>query len=85
MAKSRYKNLTLSKFIGCNIKILRHNKRWPLKEFADRLEMSISGITRIEFGVIDISLSRIHQIASIFEILTYLFRNRPNETCELNF
>ena len=49
--------------IGTRIKQLRELKDIPLKEVADKLEMTVQGYSRIERDEVDVSFSRLSQIA----------------------
>ncbi|MEN9460544.1 MAG: hypothetical protein RIS84_564 [Pseudomonadota bacterium] len=50
------------------IKLIRTVKGWSQEEVAERLSMSVNGYANIERGETDIHLSRLEQIARIFEI-----------------
>src|ERR1700743_3567057 len=54
--------------IGKKIKILRHKRNWNQQEVARRLDISIPALSKIETGVTDINLSRLEQIANLFEM-----------------
>ncbi|WPU95584.1 helix-turn-helix transcriptional regulator [Mucilaginibacter sabulilitoris] len=53
--------------IGQNIRALRREKGWSQEEVSKRLDISIPAFSKIETGVTDINLSRLEQIAAIFE------------------
>lgn len=56
------------------IKLIRQIKNWSQEEIANKLEMSVNGYASIERGDTDVQLSRLKQIAKIFEIeLSELF------------
>ncbi|RYZ97217.1 MAG: XRE family transcriptional regulator [Sphingobacteriaceae bacterium] len=57
-----------NKSIGKNIRILRHQRGWSQEDIATRLGISIPAFSKIETGVTDINLSRLEQIANIFEV-----------------
>jgi transcriptional regulator with XRE-family HTH domain len=57
-----------NKSAGKNIRILRHEHGWSQEEVANRLGISIPAFSKIETGVTDINLSRLEQIANIFEV-----------------
>src|SRR5882757_9163176 len=57
-----------NKTIGKNIRTLRHQHGWSQEDVANRLGISIPAFSKIETGVTDINLSRLEQIANIFEI-----------------
>lgn len=56
------------KTIGKKIRLLRHQKGWSQEDVAKKLEISIPALSKIETGVTDINLSRLAQIAELFEI-----------------
>src|ERR1700712_5506162 len=57
-----------NKTIGKNIRTFRHQHGWSQKDVANRLGISIPAFSKIETGVTDINLSRLEQIADIYEI-----------------
>ena len=64
------------KTLGKKIRLLRHQKGWSQEEVAKRLDISIPAFSKIETGITDINLSRLEQIAILFEmsvvqLLTY--------------
>jgi transcriptional regulator with XRE-family HTH domain len=64
------------KTLGKKIRLLRHQKAWSQEEVAKRLDISIPAFSKIETGITDINLSRLEQIAALFEmsvvqLLTY--------------
>ena len=59
---------TTNKSIGKSIRILRHQHGWSQEDVAKRLGISIPAFSKIETGVTDINLSRLEQIANIYEI-----------------
>ena len=50
------------------IRFLRQAKDWTQEEVADKLKMSQNGYGSIERGETDVNLSRLEQIAGLFEI-----------------
>jgi transcriptional regulator with XRE-family HTH domain len=56
--------------IGKNIRKLRQKKGWSQGEVAKRLKISIPAFSKIESGITDINISRLSQIASLFEVST---------------
>lgn len=54
--------------IGKNIRQLRLKKGWSQNEVAKRLKISIPAFSKIESGITDINISRLNQIASLFEV-----------------
>ncbi|HEY9534547.1 MAG TPA: helix-turn-helix transcriptional regulator [Mucilaginibacter sp.] len=57
-----------NKSIGQNIRTLRHQRGWSQEDVSNRLGISIPAFSKIETGVTDINLSRLEQIADIYEI-----------------
>jgi transcriptional regulator with XRE-family HTH domain len=57
-----------NKSVGKNIRTLRHQRGWSQEDIANRLGISIPAFSKIETGVTDINLSRLEQIANIYEI-----------------
>ena len=56
--------------ISDNIKILRLRNKWSQAEVAKRLKISIPAFSKIETGRTDINISRLAQIAKLFDIST---------------
>ena len=48
--------------------MLRHQKGWSQEDVAKRLDISIPAFSKIETGITDINLSRLEQIANLFEM-----------------
>jgi len=64
------------KTLGKKIRLLRHQKGWSQEDVAKQLDISIPAFSKIETGITDINLSRLEQIATLFEmsvvqLLTY--------------
>jgi len=57
-----------NKSVGKNIRTLRHQRGWSQEDVANRLGISIPAFSKIETGVTDINLSRLEQIANIYEV-----------------
>ena len=57
-----------NKSVGMNIRTLRHQQGWSQEDVANRLGISIPAFSKIETGVTDINLSRLEQIANVFEV-----------------
>jgi transcriptional regulator with XRE-family HTH domain len=57
-----------NKSVGKNIRIIRHQRGWSQEDVANRLGISIPAFSKIETGVTDINLSRLEQIANIYEV-----------------
>jgi len=58
----------LKQQIAIKIKRLRAIKGWRRQQVADKLEMSAAGYGSIERGETDIGITRLTQIAEVFEI-----------------
>jgi transcriptional regulator with XRE-family HTH domain len=56
------------KTLGKKIRLLRHQKAWSQEDVAKRLDISIPAFSKIETGITDINLSRLEQIATLFEM-----------------
>ena len=56
------------KTLGRKIRLLRHQKSWSQEDVAKQLEISIPAFSKIETGITDINLSRLEQIAKLFEM-----------------
>ncbi len=56
------------KTLGKKIRLLRHQKGWSQEDVAKRLDISIPAFSKIETGITDINLSRLEQIADLFEM-----------------
>ena len=54
--------------IGENIKILRQRNGWSQGEVAKRLKISTPAFSKIETGITDINISRLAQIAKLFDV-----------------
>lgn len=57
-----------NKSVGKNIRTIRHQRGWSQENVANRLGISIPAFSKIETGVTDINLSRLEQIANIYEV-----------------
>jgi transcriptional regulator with XRE-family HTH domain len=57
-----------NKSVGKSIRILRHQHGWSQEDIANRLGISIPAFSKIETGVTDVNLSRLEQIANIYEV-----------------
>jgi len=51
-----------------NIKKFRELKNMTREELADRLEMSLSGYSKLERGEVELTLSKLYRISEILEI-----------------
>ena len=56
------------KHLGKKIKSLRQQKDWTQGDIAKQLGISIPAFSKIETGITDINLSRIEQIAKLFNL-----------------
>lgn len=54
--------------LGKKIRLLRHQKGWSQEDVAKRLDISIPAFSKIETGITDVNLSRLNQIANLFEL-----------------
>ncbi|MCR8559908.1 helix-turn-helix domain-containing protein [Mucilaginibacter sp. BJC16-A38] len=57
-----------NKSVGKNIRTIRHQRGWSQEDVANKLGISIPAFSKIETGVTDINLSRLEQIANIYEV-----------------
>src|ERR1700744_2201244 len=71
-----------NKSIGKSIRILRHQHGWSQEDIANRLGISIPAFSKIETGVTDVNLSRLEQIANIYEVSVVQLLNVDNEQAE---
>jgi transcriptional regulator with XRE-family HTH domain len=69
------------KTLGKKIRLLRHQKGWSQEDVAKRLDISIPAFSKIETGITDINLSRLEQIATLFDlgVVQLLTLNEANE------
>lgn len=69
-----------NKSVGMNIRTMRHQHGWSQEDVANRLGISIPAFSKIETGVTDINLSRLEQIANVFEVsVVYLLSMDAND------
>lgn len=62
--------------VGSNIRRLREDNHWSQQVIAEQLNISIPAYSKIETGVTDVNLSRLEQIASLFNTsIADLFSN----------
>jgi|ERR1700754_4316378 len=54
--------------LGRKIRLLRQRKGWSQDEAAKKLDISVPAFSKIETGITDINLSRLQQIASLFDM-----------------
>jgi transcriptional regulator with XRE-family HTH domain len=70
------------KTVGQSIKILRIKNGWNQEYIANRLGISIPALSKIETGVTDVNLSRLEQIANIYEVTLAQLVNVYNDELE---
>jgi transcriptional regulator with XRE-family HTH domain len=63
-----FKKTNAMKSLGKKIRLLRHQKSWSQEDVAKRLDISIPAFSKIETSITDINLSRLEQIATLFEM-----------------
>lgn len=73
---------TANKSVGKSIRILRHQHGWSQEEIASRLGISIPAFSKIETGVTDVNLSRLEQIANIYEVSVVQLLNVDNDQAD---
>jgi transcriptional regulator with XRE-family HTH domain len=67
--------------VGKSIRNLRELKGWKQEIIAKRLNISIPAFSKIETGFTDVNLSRLEQIALIFELnVANLLSDEPKQT-----
>jgi transcriptional regulator with XRE-family HTH domain len=71
-----------NKSVGKSIRILRHQHGWSQEDIANRLGISIPAFSKIETGVTDVNLSRLEQIANIYEVSVVQLLTVDNEQAE---
>jgi transcriptional regulator with XRE-family HTH domain len=54
--------------LGRKIRLLRQRKGWNQEDAAKQLDISVPAYSKIEAGITDINLSRLQQIASLFDL-----------------
>jgi transcriptional regulator with XRE-family HTH domain len=54
--------------LGRNIRNIRQKLGWSQEEAAARLSISVPALSKIETGVTDVNLSRLEQIAAVFDV-----------------
>ena len=74
---------TANKSVGKSIRILRHQHGWSQEDIAHRLGISIPAFSKIETGVTDVNLSRLEQIANIYEVSVVQLLAVDNEQAEV--
>jgi len=56
------------KELSKKIRLLRHQKNWSQEEIAKRLNISIPAYSKIETGITDINVTRLRELAAIFDL-----------------
>jgi transcriptional regulator with XRE-family HTH domain len=59
--------------IGDRIKKMRLEKAWKQQDMARKLHISIPAYSNIETNLVDINISRLYEIANIFEVDVIFF------------
>lgn len=70
--------------IGKNIRKLRQRNGWSQGEVAQRLKISIPAFSKIETGITDINISRLEQIAKLFEVSVLEVISRDTDPIHLS-
>jgi len=68
-----------NKTVGQSIRTLRINNGWNQEYIANKLGISVPAFSKIETGVTDVNLSRLEQIAHIYEISLVQLMNLYND------
>ncbi|MGY3211540.1 helix-turn-helix domain-containing protein [Mucilaginibacter sp. HD30] len=53
--------------LGKKIRLLRQKRNWSQSDVAQRLGISVAAFSKIETDVTDVSISRLEQIANVFD------------------
>lgn len=71
--------------VGKNIRRLRQKKGWTLVQVAEKVQVSVPAFSKIETGPTDINMSRLKQLAEIFDVsvLDILYDEGENPQAEL--
>ena len=56
------------KELSKKIRLLRHQNSWSQEDVARRLKISIPAFSKIETGITDVNVSRLEEIAGIFDM-----------------
>lgn len=56
------------KELSKKIRLLRHQRTWSQEDVANRLHISIPAYSKIETGITDVNISRLGELADIFEL-----------------
>lgn len=69
--------------IGKKIKALRQKKGWSQVDVAEMLGISVPAFSKIETDITDVNVSRLAQIADIFEVhISTMFLDEETESKE---
>jgi transcriptional regulator with XRE-family HTH domain len=69
--------------LGKKIKSLRQKKGWSQVEAAEKLGISVPAFSKIETDITDVNISRLSQIADIFEVhISQMFIDENAESPE---
>lgn len=68
MSRKDLRNLELSQQVGYTVRMLRAARQWTLEEVSQRVGTSIPALSKIENGITDMSISRLQQLADLFEV-----------------
>jgi transcriptional regulator with XRE-family HTH domain len=72
--------------IGKNVRTFRQKQGWGQAEVANRLQISIPAFSKIETGITDINISRLNEIATLFNVHVLDILLEDNElSIEANF
>ena len=66
--------------VGEKIKAFRLKHQWTQNTVADKLKISIPAYSKIETGITDVNMSRLVQIAKVFNVRVADIVNGVNET-----
>jgi len=58
----------MNKVIGARIRLYRRGKQLSQQQLADKLELSNAALSKIENGITDLTINRLHQIAEALEM-----------------
>jgi transcriptional regulator with XRE-family HTH domain len=56
------------KTLGEKLRVLRQTKNWSQEDMAHQLDLSLPAYSKIERGISDVSLTRLTQIAKLFNL-----------------
>jgi transcriptional regulator with XRE-family HTH domain len=70
--------------VAKNIKLLRNQNNWNQSNVASKLNISIPAYSKIETGATVINLTRLAQIADLFEVSIHEILTKPGEAFDLS-